>query len=468
MPAADASPAAPLSELADGLLAGTTANPTNSTAGRLEPDTMSYSGDGDRAARRLGSNMMRVVLASPTVLNWLSCIWARFPGTAQVHDSDGFLLTVQRSRTLNFEFIFYCSAVTSITTLFAHLWLTLGGIARDHRLSEGSSRGQETADRRAAAANQARKLNWQELAHVAVVAFDFFFAAMVVFRGGVGSADGDLADWGDLLEGFVSSIPALMVLATAMVVSRARAAIVRTQGTDTALFAAAALRGSLVVLLLQAAVLARFALFAFKYEVGLFAGDCTWVDNPDPLTNHMWPYAAPIRSCNTSLFLNGTASRAELQHHHLWHPGASSNSSDTLLVLSAGGACPLNYNCNGSLAVIYYLGIGSLLYFVARGQDLLSDRLLTELEMHRTEVAALTFSLLSTGGVLYGAAMASAEWAPGVTDLHAAYGGAPVFLLHTCCAGGIFGVFLVLWFETVVAAVRGAIGSGPPENQVRY
>jgi hypothetical protein len=203
------------------------------------------------ARETLGEKVVAVVLIAPTLLNWLVLAEAQLVSTAQLVDSDGVTHIVQRSRTVNFEQFFFAASATCVSTVSAHVWLTMGAIARRHTLGQtGAVSGESYATRLKRAEVEAGTLNATEWAHVAVVAFDFFFAAFVVFSAAMGGDFGKEAAMG-ILPG------AGVALIARCVLGPARAAVIRTQRTNSVAFAGNALRGSMMVLMVQVLVLAR-------------------------------------------------------------------------------------------------------------------------------------------------------------------------------------------------------------------
>ena len=103
---------------------------------RALPDAVRGENNGAQHDRDhlLGAALMRMVLAAPTVANWLTLAWAHWFGTVELVDSLNHKHTLARSHNLNFEQVFFASSVACIQTLFAHIWLTLGTIAREHQL----------------------------------------------------------------------------------------------------------------------------------------------------------------------------------------------------------------------------------------------------------------------------------------------------------------------------------------------
>ena len=208
----------------------------------------------------LGEKVVAVVLIAPTLLNWLVLAEAHFIGTAEFGGSDGVSHAVHRSRSDNFEQTFFLASTTCIASVFAHVWLTMGAIARLHKLDQaGAVGGEGYASRLERAEAEAKKLSAAEWAHLAMVAVDFFFAAFVVF-----SQDRAVG----ILPGAGVALVARCVLAPA------RAAVLRTQRTDGVAFAGSALRGSMAALMVQVLVLARCVrvLHASPFSVHSLAG----------------------------------------------------------------------------------------------------------------------------------------------------------------------------------------------------
>jgi hypothetical protein len=399
----------------------------------------------------LGEKVAALVLITPTLLNWLALAYAHFSGTAELVDSDGVSHTIVGSRNWNFENIFFMASAACISTVCAHVWLTLGAIARRHKLDQAGAVGSKGyAARLDQAETEARELNWAECAHIVVVAFDFCFASFVVFS----AANPPLARTAfGILPG------ACLLLFVKFVLARARAAVLRSRRTDSVAFTGVALRSSMAVLMVQIVVLARcvelttssvppfssnlsavgflprFVAFAMNYPVDPLKGDCAFFANMDATNNETWNLAAPINTCKADLFVDGLVR----------------DSNATMY----GFYGPLIYQFNGSLVVIYYLLTGCVLYFAARGQGLLHDKLFTELDMSKTHVVALLFWMLATFGAVMAMAVVWAEWSD--WDRFWSF----VVPAHVCTAFGLIGMASVLWNE----AIRVALGFGGGDNR---
>jgi hypothetical protein len=108
---------------------------------------------------------------------------------------------------------------------------------------------------------------------------------------------------------------------------------------------------------------------------------------------------------------------------------------------------PLDAQINGSLVVIYYLSFGTTLYYLARGQGLLHDRLFTNLEMQWKHVFALLCWLVATFGALVAMATMSAEWG------HRGHSEQARARMHLCTLFGMLGLVAVLWKDSAISAL---------------
>ena len=386
----------------------------------------------------LGEKVTTVALIAPTLINWLVLAEAHWLGTVELVDSDGVPHIIARSHTKNFQWIFCNASVTCVSTVFAHMWLTMGAIARRNALDQAGAvgGGEGYAARLERAEAEAGTLSTAEWAHLALVGFDFCFAGFVVFPAAANNNMLGEAGLG-ILPGAGVAFVARCVLAPA------RAAVLHTQRTNSIAFAGGALCGSMAVLMVQIVVLARFAAFAVNYPTDLFHGDCAFsIDgvyqyDMNAATNDTWRFAAPIATCASDLFVDGVVpdSNATVYRH-----------------LAA-----LDNQINGSLVVIYYLLFGSMLYYAARGQGLMHDKLFTELDMIKTHVIALLFWLLASVGAVLSLAVMWAEWGdqPTMNPFKTT--------VHACAAIGLIGMMTVLWNE----AIREALGFGADESDMR-
>lgn len=307
--------------------------------------------------KTLGEKVMAFSLIAPTLINWVVLAAAHWFGTAELVDSEGVAHTISRSRNFNFEYVFFNASTTCIGTVCAHVWLTMGAIARRHALGQaGAVKGVGYSQRLAAAEAEAGKPSWAEWVHLALVVFDYLFAAYAVF----------VSSFSNLLGATFSGVlPAMaVVLLVARVLVPARVAVLRKQRVRSVAFAGGALRGSLMTLMVQVIVLARFAAFAFNMPVDPFWLDCAFrIDgapqyNLDATTKSIWIIAAPIASCEADLFADGVVpsdSKAMVYRYY----------------------APLGYQFNCTLLVNIYLQFCCVLFFAARGQGKHPDTMLT-------------------------------------------------------------------------------------------
>ena len=153
--------------------------------------------------------------------------------------------------------------------------------------------------------------------------------------------------------------------------------------------------------------------------------NCTdW--NFEPYPHYCAPDSAPLGSCTAELFVGGVTPQADtvvLRPSSSWIAGQLS----------------------GSLALIVYLMMCSLYYYLARGQGLLHDRLFSDLDMQPKHVLALLFWLLGTFSTLVEVAATLAyqriDWARWKV------------MLVLGCIGGL-GTLLVLWKDAFLSVLR--------------
>ena len=127
----------------------------------------------EQEQRNLGEQVSKIILVTPTILNWLAIMVARFISTAEIVDSENITHDVPRSRNFNFNFVFYSCTASNITTVSTHVWLTLGAIARKHKLDQrGAADGVGYSARLTAADTEARRLSVAELRHIGLIGFD--------------------------------------------------------------------------------------------------------------------------------------------------------------------------------------------------------------------------------------------------------------------------------------------------------
>eukprot|EP01043_Picozoa_sp_COSAG02_P062312 COSAG02_NODE_8565_length_2522_cov_2.349979_2_plen_608_part_00 len=397
----------------------------------------------------LGERFLAGTLVAPTLLNWLVLAQARFIGTSELVDTEGMSHVILRNRTYNFEHFFLLASMACIATVFVHVWLTLRAIARRQQLDQLNATGcGPYAERLEEAENQARRLTGAEWAHLALVGFDFFFASVVVFPASF---------YSNVLVAVIAILPGLAVAALVyFLLAPARAAVLHTQRTNSVAFAGDALHGSMVVLMVQAFVVlryahlscricpqtfrltqrdrwSRFAAFAIHYPADLFDRDCGFREenghrhrNRDTATRDTWKDVAAISTCRGDLFKDGVTPDSNAKVYNFY--------------------APLHNQFGGSCAFLGYLVLGTVTYYAARGQGLLHDKLFTELDMGTTHVIALFFWLLVTFSVMGWAAAMNAEF----DTHHELYYTFPGWWPFGIGFAGMWGV---LWHDTIRAAL---------------
>jgi hypothetical protein len=162
----------------------------------------------------------------------------------------------------------------------------------------------------------------------------------------------------------------------------------------------------------------------------------------DGFSNDTWAWAAPISTCTAAMFADGVVPDSK--------------------AMVFGTYLPLAYQANVSLCVIYYLAVGCVLYYTARGQGLLHDELFTELKMTTTQLIALLFWLLATFGAVLALAVMLAEWQTDewqTDDIYQDIFGMVSDTIHICAIGGLAGIVGALWHDKIRAAL--GLGDAP-------
>ena len=178
--------------------------------------------------KTLGEKVVALGLIAPTLLNWFVLAHARWYATAELEDSEGVTYTIALYRNFNFEIFFFIASIVCISSVFAHIWLTTGAIARRHALDQaGAYEDMGYGARLAQAQAEAKRLSKAEWAHLALMAFDFAFASFFVF-----ASANDIV--GQAILGLAP--PIFVVLLAWRVLAPARAAVLRSQRTNSVAF----------------------------------------------------------------------------------------------------------------------------------------------------------------------------------------------------------------------------------------
>ena len=242
--------------------------------------------------------------------------------------------------------------------------------------------------------------------------------------------------------------PIMFVSFTALVMTRARGAILEAQCLNCLEFASDALGSTLKALLIQMAVFHRFAGYASTQPVDLFRGDCnaaSWQYNTDEETAAMWLYSTAIQECK-----------------NFADPVQEREAKDVVVFNTH---IPLAYEFHSSIALIYYIGFGTALFLAARGQGLMHDRLYTELDLKPEHVFTFGFWLLATNGVMLSLAVMGAHLESSVmmnTWMHSNDKSAfdtIRWAIHGCTGVGLVGLTASIWSKDIRATIRGSQGT---------
>jgi len=433
----------------------------------------------------LGEVFAMVVLVAPTF--WAICMvyWAENNETAVV-DSAGNQHTIDRSENWNFASTYYCGELMGISTVFAHMWVTLASIARRHHLNHmgdkargrlaytyggddpyrqyGGDDSVPYANRLVAAQAEATSLSRTEIVHVALVVLETMGTQHAAFTCAFGTSRTDNGKCELNPQGWLMLLcPITFVCFTAFSLTRARGAILEAQCLNCLEFASDALRSTLKALLIQMAIFLRFAGFASTHPVDIFRGDCdltgqptSWEPNTDSKTVGKWLKSTPIYNCPHLLGVGVTKEQA----------AAVKENHETLVFNTH---VPLAYEFHSSIAFIGYIGLGTALYLAARGQGLLHDRLFKELDLKLEHVFTFLFWLLATIGIMLAAAVMGAHSNSDDVLLNNTWLGTDEktafirieWAIYGCTYVGLVGLTASIWSKDIIRATitRGSQGT---------
>jgi hypothetical protein len=379
------------------------------------------------AAQRRGSTVLKCMMVVPTVITWIMLTYAHMWGTVKAVDSVGVTHTLELSRNQNFTDVFFLAAVVSCCNLLGHLWITLSSIAKDTKLAQlGSADGDAYYVRLERAKQSAGTVHKSEWLHIGLLGFDFGFGALVVFHDA-------------LTRYYVFGIPVAMIGAAflpgpmlaviAKVVANSRRILIARQRANTAVFASSALRAILCILALNLVVLGWSTAWFMQEDI---APLCPYHQNLDAKSNSTFGFLAFVRDCPIDMF----------------KPPLMDTEPNATFVSGHGNGV-LTCRHGGFTVLLIYLNVCSVLYYTARGQGILHDRLLIEFEMEWSHVIALVMWLIASGCTLVLTSIAFV----GLDEdlLCKAYIGplGPATFL------ALLGLCGVLWKDAVVNAIEG-------------
>ena len=379
--------------LADALTANAAA-PAGLRISRLERDKSAagaYDHDGAvqeaQAARRRrksrGQVVLQVILIGPAVLNWAICCWANYFGTLLVTDSAGVVHNMNLAMTYNYEMVFLLCCGLCFQTVLIHFWVTIGAVATDLQLSTAGSSNDQSFQQRLQLAQEicSRPTKW-EWVHVGLVAMDFFFSSVFIF-GGVA--------WYNVW--MVAIGPGLACVVTIAGLAKTRVVMLQHLRTGTAEFAQDAVRGLMKVLVIMVVII--------FHDIGWWFLDVRtkWpkcpehYENPDPATNATYLNVADVELCKQLEPDMFREPLVQTKEGAVFYSGVSNGEAWGHLM--------------GVELILMYIVAGSFLFYVARAQGILHDRLIDEWELEQTHVAALCLWGIATLALLI---MCSFSW----------------------------------------------------------
>ena len=367
-------------------------------------------------------------------LNWLlllASFWVEDVAT----DSEGVEHAVVQARTRNFQFVWFYTAAVCGCMLFGQLWVTLAGVAQQHRLWErhGASRD-EYETRLRAAAEQVSGLSRLELLHVLVIAADFLLAVFVVFP----------ALFNSTPEQVLGALgPPAAALLVGQILGKSRSAIVLQQRQKTAAFARHAMHYMLFVLVGQIVYGGRFAGYMLlRTDISPVCASGGQRIAPHVLPAgaqtafvHNYPGAevVHVRDCGEEVFmtpLRNTSANATF---------VDSGMNEFVL-------CQM-----GSMYILVYMMCVPIIYFTAKGQGIISRYdSAVDYPVETTHVFVLILFLVGSSVSLLVAIKIWAEARCGYERQATMYG------IGFVC---FFAICLLLWKDAIIAIVRGRRGA---------
>ena len=349
-----------------------------------------FSTDEEERGRQLGTFLLKACLVAPATFGYWVLYAVSQHSTLEVVDSEGGRHALPLFHATCMMRFGYLQLSVEAAGLFAHNWLTLGEIAQQHRLDQP---GKKYCDRIADAQTQAKTLTWWEWIHIFVIVA---YGALNNYWYSAGLAKN--TDWLSpqmfgVLGAAWTIIPlALMIYGFVKAgEDGARSNIIAFQRTDTAEFAGTALRGSLLLMLAQAILAGRYIAITMNYPASVTWFDCGfdqhsgWQSaglsaNLDPDTNSTWWAAAPIRTCGPDVFTSPINPKSKAKVYG-W------NGLET-------------YQYQGTFNICVFLSCFGLIFFAARGQGLLPDRIWTDYIIEPAQVGFVGGAMVASFGAL--------------------------------------------------------------------
>ena len=374
----------------------------------------------------------------PLAVNiWLWCALWNNEDSSRVIDTEGTAHIITGKRlTVNQVFLIFAAWFCHGNLISAHFWFTMSMVARRHKLEQaGAVAGKGYGARLFAAMQDARMPSQAERIQLAMFVFNIVAIFGLAFIESLDEA------WQMLATAFAFPAIASPIVwyMWGSLITLARSKAIEKQRTRSVQFAATAFRGTMLATMLQIVFLARFAVFSVNMPsdpAGTLFVDMLCLDsNTDSASNSTWLFSALLRDCarESGLVDGGLSNDAEAHTVYL----------------------PLLNQFLAVANVELYLA-SCVVFYCARGQGRLPDRIFIDLDLAGSEAVVLC---LLTGQFLSGVvsvAISTADYSdPDPAGTHWYWWLIYCFVQSCTCGCSVLGV---LWMDDISAKLKAALG----------
>ena len=373
----------------------------------------------------------------PLAVNiWLwFALWNNEDST-RVIDTEGTAHTITGRRlTVNQVFFVTAAWFCHPNLINAHMWFTMSIVARRHRLEQaGAVAGKGYGARLFAAMQDARMPSQAERTQLAMFMINIVTIFVLAF----------FESWDE--PWVMLAIVVVPVMGTPIVwymwgslITLARSKAIEKQRTRSVQFAATAFRGTMMALMLQIVFLLRFAVFSFNMPsdpAGTLFVDMLCLDsNTDSASNSTWLFSALLRDCarESGLVDGGLSNDAEAHTVYL----------------------PLLNQFLAVANVELYLA-SCVVFYCARGQGRLPDRIFIDLDLAGSEAVVLCLLMGQFLSGVVSVAVSTADYSdPDPAGTYWYWWLSWCFFQFCTCGCSVLGV---LWMDDISAKLKAALG----------
>ena len=376
----------------------------------------------------------------PVAVNiWLwFALWNNEDSTSVI-DTEGTVHTITGKRLTINQVLFIIAAWFCHGNLIsAHFWFTMSMVARRHKLEQaGAVAGIGYGARLFAAMQDARMPSQAERIQLAM----FVFNIVAIF--GLALIESWDEPWMILALAFVFPAIASPIVwyMWGSLITVARSKAIEKQRTRSVQFAATAFRGTMLALMLQIVFLARFGVFSVNMPsdpAGTLFVDMLCLDtNSDSASNSTWLFSALLRDCARESGLVDV-------------DGGLSNDAEAHTVY-----LPLLNQFLAVANVELYLA-SCVVFYCARGQGRLPDRIFIDLDLAGSEAVVLCLLMGQFMSGVVSVAISTADYSdsdPAGTYWY--YWLSWCFVQSCICGCSVLGV---LWMDDISAKLKAALG----------